>query len=540
MFKRKTILKKSLAIITAAICMFTLAACNNEAASKQAAENAIKDEVVIAVGGESAAGWDVTLDSAKYYRPLLFSKLTTVGEDGKIENDLAKEYKASDDNKKWTFKIRTDVKFTDGEKLTAEDVAFTYNKCKENAAKIDMTMLEKAEALDDETVEFTLSKPMSTFLYQTASLGIVPKHAYSKDFGEHPIGSGPFKFVQWDKGQQLIAERNEDYYGDKPNFKKLVMLFMDDDAAFAAAQAGKADIVMTNSTLANQKVNGYHLLNCSSIDTYGITFPMGKSGQTDANGNKVGNDVTSDIAIRKAICYGIDRNKLCKDVLNGYGRPAFSVCDGMPWYNEKSALEESKLNIDNAKKILEDSGWKDTDGDGIREKDGLKAEFKLIYPSSDGNRQAVAFATAEQAKGLGIQVNCEGYSWDEIYTLWYENPIVVGGGNYTPKEVYDYYYGGVAGVETCNMEYYQNSKVDEFMDKALSMTDEKESIEYWKKAQLDGDTGASMAGDAPICWLANTDHLYFVRDGINVESKRIHTHRQGIQIIDNITKWTFN
>ena len=540
MFKRKSMLKRLITLCTIAICTFMFTACNNSNQSQNSNEKSNeKDEVVIAVGGETSAGWDVTLDSAKYYRPLLFSKLTTIGEDGKIENDLATEYSVSNDGLKWTFKIRDDVKFTDGQKLKAEDVAFTYNQCKENAAKIDMTMLEKAEAVDDETVEFTLKKPMSTFLYQTASLGIVPKHAYSKDFGENPIGSGPFKFVQWDKGQQLIAERNDDYYGEKPKFKKVVMLFMDDDAAFAAAQAGTVDVIMTNSSLALQNVEGYHLVKCSSIDTYGITFPMNKSGQVDADGNKIGNDVTSDIAIRKAFCYGIDRDKLCEDVLNGFGRPAYSVCDGMPWFNEKAVPDKSKLNLDTAKKILDENGWKDSDGDGIREKDGVKAEFNLIYPSNDGNRQAVAFASAEQAKEMGIKVNTQGYSWDEIYSLWYENPIVVGGGNYTPKEVYDYYYGGVAGVETCNMEYYKNSTVDEYMDKALSTTDENESNEYWKKAQLDGNIGASMEGDAPICWFTNTDHLYFVRDGLNIESNRIHTHRQGIQIIDNITKWSF-
>ncbi len=112
-------------------------------------------------------------------------------------------------------------KFTDGEKLTAEDVAFTYETTKKSSTEVDLTMIKEVKAIDDTTVQFTLTRPMSTFVEKLGVCGIVPKHAYDDNFKDNPIGSGPYKFVQWDKGQQVIAQVNEDYYGDKAKYTKI-------------------------------------------------------------------------------------------------------------------------------------------------------------------------------------------------------------------------------------------------------------------------------------------------------------------------------
>ena len=123
--------------------------------------------------------------------PIIFSTLMEVNGDNELVNDLATEYNISDDALTWTFKIRDDVYFTDGEKLTAKDLAFPYMTTKESASSVDLTMLDTVTALDDTTVEFKLNKPTSTFIITTAEIGIVPEHAYSENFGQEPIGSGP-------------------------------------------------------------------------------------------------------------------------------------------------------------------------------------------------------------------------------------------------------------------------------------------------------------------------------------------------------------
>ena len=115
------------------------------------------------------------------------------------------------------LKIRDDVKFTDGEPLTAEDVAFSYNTIKDSPnSEMDLTMVEEAVAVDDTTVEIHLTKPYNAFLYSAAVIGIMPEHCYDENYGENPVGSGRYLMTQWDKGQQIIFEANPDYYGEAP------------------------------------------------------------------------------------------------------------------------------------------------------------------------------------------------------------------------------------------------------------------------------------------------------------------------------------
>ncbi len=156
-----------------------------------------------------------------------------------IGYDLATDMNVSDDGMTWTVTIRDDVKFTDGEPLTAEDVALTYNTLRDTSSVNDFTMLEEATALDNTTVEFDVTRPYSIWPYTMAITGIVPEHAYGPDYGSNPIGSGRYIMKQWDKGQQVILTANPDYYGDEPEMKTVTVLFMDEDAAYAAALSGQ-------------------------------------------------------------------------------------------------------------------------------------------------------------------------------------------------------------------------------------------------------------------------------------------------------------
>ena len=107
-----------------------------------------------------------------------------------IGYDLATDMETSEDGMTWTVTIRSDVKFTDGEALTAEDVAFTYNTLRDNSTVNDFTMLDEAEATDDTTVVFHMKRPYSIWPYTMAITGILPEHAYGPDYGQNPIGSG--------------------------------------------------------------------------------------------------------------------------------------------------------------------------------------------------------------------------------------------------------------------------------------------------------------------------------------------------------------
>ncbi len=494
-----------------------------------------RDELVVALGGEREEGYDPTTGWGRYGSPLFQSTLLARDDDLEIVNDLATAYEVSDDGLTYTVKIRDDVKFSDGQPLTAEDVVYTFETAAKSGSVVDLSVMEKAQAEDDRTVVFTLKEPMSTFVNLLVTLGIVPKHAHGDDYAFNPIGSGPYKLVQWDRGQQMIVEANPLYYGKKPYFKRITFLFLEEDAAFAAAQAGEVDMAVVPHTLAANDVPGMRLLDVPSVDNRGICFPYVKAGTTDEQGNPVGNDVTSDLAIRKAINVAVDRKALVDGVLKGYGTPAYTVCDNLPWWNPETVIKDA--DIEGAKKILEEGGWKDADGDGIVEKGALKASFTLIYPSSDQTRQSLAMAAADMVKKAGIEMKVEGKSWDDIERLMHSNAILFGWGSHTPMEMYNIYHGKYRGVEWYNANFYQNTKVDAYMDQALAAGSEEESLQYWKKAQWDGETGLSAKGDAPWAWLVNLDHCYFVNEKLDTGKNRIEPHGHGWPITANIVEW---
>ena len=129
-----------------------------------------------------------------------------------------------------------------------------------------MSNLENAKAINDTAVEFKLKEPQSSFIWRLRYVGIVPEHAYKKEtYGSNPIGSGPYKLIQWDKGQQAIFKLNEEYYGKKPFFKKITMLFLDKETAFAAAKSGDVDIAEIDINHANQTIDGYNLMSSSVV-----------------------------------------------------------------------------------------------------------------------------------------------------------------------------------------------------------------------------------------------------------------------------------
>ena len=161
------------------------------------------DELIAAVGihgGEPEAGFNPITGWGDNHEPLVQSTLLKKDSKANLINDLATNYTVSSDGLKWTVKIRNDVKFHDGTPLTAKDVAFTFNTAANSSAGVDLSMLKKATATDDYTVEFELNDPQATFVNKFTEVGIVPEHAYNENYGMNPIGSGPYKFVQWDKG----------------------------------------------------------------------------------------------------------------------------------------------------------------------------------------------------------------------------------------------------------------------------------------------------------------------------------------------------
>lgn len=528
-------------VCVAALVVSLLLGCGGESAERSGGSRD-GDSVVIALdpGSEPEAGFDPAYGwgaGEHVHEPLIQSTLTVTNTGLTIGYDLATGYSVSEDGLTWQVTIRRDAKFTDGEPLTAADVAFTYNTVKETSSVNDFTMLDHAEAADDTTVIFHMTRPFSIWPYTMAEVGILPEHAYdSATYGTEPVGSGRYILKQWDKGQQVILEANPDYYGEAPKMKQVTILFMEEDAAFLAAQSGQVDLAYTSATYSEEEVEGYTLAAYESVDNRGLNLPAIPE-TTDSEGRAVGNDFTSDVLVRRAINIGVDRQEMIDHVLNGYGSPAYSVCDQLPWYNEAS---EVTYDSEGAAALLDEAGWV-LGEDGVREKDGVQAKMNLLYSNGDSVRQALAADFADQMEELGIICTIEGVGWDTAYDRALSEPLLWGWGAHTPMELYNIYHtiegNTVDGKDMAQYSPYANETVDTYMDQALAESDLEEAYTLWQQAQWDGTTGVTQEGDIPWVWLVNIDHLYWVRDGLTVAEQKIHPHGHGWSIVNNVDQW---
>lgn len=531
-----------LLILLVVVLLVGLPGCSPSPTTSKAPEEGKKEELVLAVGMADYGMFDPqkTWGAIGQIR-LTHSSLLKATKDLTFVGDLAKSFETSKDGYTWTFKIRNDAKFSNGDPVTIEDVLFTYEMLKEDGIAFDISFVDKMEISGKDTIVFTLQEPRSTFVSQLSEIGIVPKHIYDDNYSKNPIGSGPYQVTQYNDGEQIIMDYNPYWYGEEPQFKKLTFLLLGEDAAFAAAKAGQVDICYIPPKFAGQTLPGMTLHVLESVDSRGISLPVlpsGGTGYINANEVKVGNDITSHLAIRQALNIGLSRQGIIDVTMDGYGKAAYSIVDGTPWFNEKTVIEDGR--VEEAKQLLADAGWADTNKDGIVEKDGLKAEFDLYFPSSDQLRGDIALAVADQALGLGIKINIIGATWDEIFIQGKANACLWGGGRLHPHQLYTMYSSQVINTGYNNMPSYINPTSDDYIKKALYASTQEEANQYWKLAQWDGKTGFSPLGDAPIVWLARVDHLYLVNDQVNIGNQLMHSHGYEFGLFGNITEWSIN
>ena len=522
--------KKIISILVIFTFVFTVACLN-----VTAQEN---DGIVISVGttifGESL---DPVKGGMSYGYSFTSAALLKVAPNSEYVGDLAKEWSIGGDSLRYTFLLRDGIQFSDGSDLTADDVVFTYETVKENQAlngNVDLTKLASAKAIDAHTVEFTLSEPYSPFLDMTALLGIVPKNSYDSDlFDRQPIGAGPWRVVQYNANQQIIVEPNPYYYEGPPSIKKVTLVYMDSETALAAAKSGQLDVVMADPDVAHEKVSGMTMYPLETMDIRMMSLPtMPEQTMKGPDGNDVavGNKVTSDVNVRKALSIGIDRKKVINNAFNGIGKPAYGFTDNLIWaYTEM----DSDNRKDEAKTILEEAGWV-LGSDGIREKDGVKCEFDVY--TSERARYLLASAVAEDAAELGIKINPKNSSFTEIRKdkLQFSNPVVWGWGQYDPMVLRNLFYSGVFLKEqSANVGGYNNPKVDSFIERAISASSEVEAIKMWKEAQK------ATKDDFPYLYIVNIEHCYFVSDALDVslDTQIPHPHGHGSPIICNMKDW---
>lgn len=556
---------KSISLVLGIILAFSMVGCGQKAATESAeaqsqAENTQKVEsqtesadstveaaddaesINVYIGGSI---FDSSMDPVKgfmsYGYPFVNEALIQADTNSEYVADLATDWEVSEDALTYTFNLREGVTFSDGTPFTAEDVVFTYEEVQKNQANnenVDLTKLKSVEADGDYKVVFTLNECYSPFLDTVAMLQIVPSDSYnSETFDTAPIGTGAYKVAQYDTNQQIILQVNDSYWGGTPDIEQVNIISMDQDTAYSNAVSGQLDVVMVGSTYINETIDSMTLHKLETMDVRNVSLPtLTEQVMKDSQGNEynVGNNVTSDIAVRKALAIGINRQEIIDNAFNGEGKPAVNFTDNLPW---ASTDDYEDNQVDEAKKTLEDAGWTDADGDGIREKGDLKCSFDLIAPGNDEDRYKLATALAENAKNLGIEINVRNESWDVAVVEENTTPIVWGWGQFSPTVIYSTYDSEMfLEAQYANVTGYTNADCDAAIEKAFAASNQEDANAAWKEAQAIGDS------EYPYLYLVNIEHSYFVKDNLDIsEATQIpHPHGHGSPIICNLKDWVLN
>ena len=556
---------KSISLVLGIILAFSMVGCGQKAATESTeAQSQAEDTQKVESQTESADStveaaddaesinvyiggsiFDSSMDPVKgfmsYGYPFVNEALIQADTNSEYVADLATDWEVSDDALTYTFNLREGVTFSDGTPFTAEDVVFTYEEVQKNQANnenVDLTKLKSVEADGDFKVVFTLNECYSPFLDTVAMLQIVPSDSYnSETFDTAPIGTGAYKVAQYDTNQQIILQINDSYWGGTPDIEQVNIISMDQDTAYSNAVSGQLDVVMVGSTYINETIDSMTLHKLETMDVRNVSLPtLTEQVMKDSQGNEynVGNNVTSDIAVRKALSIGINRQEIIDNAFNGEGKPAVNFTDNLPW---ASTDDYEDNQVDEAKKTLEDAGWTDADGDGIREKGDLKCSFDLIAPGNDEDRYKLATALAENAKNLGIEINVRNESWDVAVVEENTTPIVWGWGQFSPTVIYSTYDSEMfLEAQYANVTGYTNADCDAAIEKAFAASNQADANAAWKEAQAIGDS------EYPYLYLVNIEHSYFVKDNLDIsEATQIpHPHGHGSPIICNLKDWVLN
>ncbi|MEE3919467.1 ABC transporter substrate-binding protein [Micromonospora sp. BRA006-A] len=328
-------------------------------------------------------------------------------------------------------------------------------------------MLASVAAPDPATVVFTLKYAYAPFL-QRLALGIVPAKAFAGQdvnkaaFNRKPVGTGPYRFTSWTPGDRLVLAANETYWDDKPANSGVVVAFVADDNVRAQRmRAGEFDAAELAPKLASgfENRDGYRVHRVPTADYRGVMLPMG-------------NPVTGDLAIRKALNLAVDRQAMVTGVLGGAGEPAFGPVPPTSEYAEPSITGRPAADTAAATAALDAAGWK-PGPDGIRVKDGRTAAFALLYPATDSLRKELALAVTADAKKVGINVTPEGLTWDAITPRMKNDALIMGYGTpYDPDFVsYKLFSSAFAGQGFFNPGSYRSAVTDAALRDGRDNTD---------------------------------------------------------------------
>ncbi len=413
----------------------------------------------------------------------------------KLKPYLAESFNISEDGLEVNFKLRDDIYFSDGVPVTSDDVIFTYDTImnpKIDAATIAQSFVDvdKVVKIDNKRIKFIMKRPFFKTLDNLSFVdtGIYPKHIYQFDdpaeFNQrisNPVGSGPYIFEKWDVGSEIVLRRNENYWGKKPNFNKVVYRFITNSiACLQALQSGQIDLMIPEPDQYEElksKTDFKKRFYC--LQYYEPRIPFFYMGWN------IDTPYFSDKRVRLAMTSIINRDDIINNLLKGGGR----IVTG-PFYSD-SGLNDPEIkpwpyDPERAKKLLDETGWVDHDGDGIRDKDGKPFRFKFMYSSANVLYIRLVKLLKDEASKIGIDVVPDPYEWSVLLTKLTDRQfeaMVMGWGGDVIDDPYQIFHSSQIGNRASNYVGFNNPEADKLIEEARMTIDETQRNKLFHKVQ---------------------------------------------------------
>ena len=523
--------KKFTSLLISVLCIIALSlglfGCSSNRGTDATKAGGMSNTLVYA--GENADTINPILNDHGELSSIIFSGLMKYDAAGKPVADLAESYTYDDSSLTYTFNLRKGVLWHDGKPFTAEDVVFTYKKLttdKTLSVSILSQYLDIAsiQAKDENTVIITLSKYNAAML-DYLTVGILPKHLLEAQdititpFNQKPVGTGRYKFVEWDKaGGTITLVRNEKYYDKVPNIEKVVYKTVAVESTKALMlESGEADLAWLNANYA-KKFRGKDAFKNFDFKTadYRAVSPNFKSPFWAKNKDSLG-----------VLNYAIDKDAVVKSVLNGQGNTAYSPIQ-LNAFGGNKAADIYKYDLKKFTEEMKKLGWL-KGNDGVYERNGTKFHFTIQVRDYEEERIDIAKVVSKQLKDAGVDMEIvlvTKFDWKAGYDGFLSGYAA----EFDPDGAYQQF---LSSGSANNMKY-SNPAADDILTKARHTKDSN------TRKDLYGEFEAAFAKEPASVLIAYLDGNYVGIRGLSgLDTTRILGHH-AVGVMWNIENWTLS